>query len=80
MFSANQVTVENLNIQVNHVNFIGHAVNVGVDSTVRNNILSGYQGGVNRQCPSLIQGNINLSAGSGGGGSDCVFVNNIGLF
>jgi len=23
MFSANQVTVENLNIQVNHVNFIG---------------------------------------------------------
>ena len=80
MFSATQVTAENLHIQVNHVNFIGHAVNVGLDSIVRNNILSGNQGGVNRQCPSLFENNINVSAGAGGGGSNCLFINNIGLF
>lgn len=80
LFSAVQVTVENMHIEVNHTNYIGHAINVGLDSIVRHNILSGNQGGVNRQCPSLFVENVNVSAGSGGGGSNCIFLNNIGLF
>lgn len=78
LFYATFVTVENIQAEVNTVNYFGHAINVGVYSIIRNNITSGNQGGLNRQCPSLIEGNINNGGGSGGGGVGCVLVNNIG--
>ena len=72
------LTVEDLHIVTSATAVIARALDAPVNSMIRHNFLAGA-GGINRQCPSLIEGNINVGGG-GGGGSNCVLVNNIGLF
>jgi hypothetical protein len=78
--SSFRLTVEDLHIWASATAAAGTGLNVPVNSIIRHNILSGTGGGINRQCPSLIEGNINTTGGGGGGGNGCVYVNNIGVF
>src|ERR1035441_8326571 len=74
--SSFRLTVEGLHIQVSATAAPGIALNVPLNSIIRHNILSGTQG-INRQCPSLFEGNINTTGSGGGGGVGCVYANNI---
>ena len=78
-YSSFRLTVEGLHIQASATATPGIALNVPLNSIIRHNILSGTQG-INRQCPSLFEGNINTTGSGGGGGVGCVYANNIGVF
>lgn len=67
---------------VNGTEFFPADIGFGVNSIVRHNILGGGQfvAGVNEQCPSLLEGNVNTTGQAGAGGTGCVLVNNIGTF
>ena len=79
-FSSARLTVEGLHIQASATAVVG---SIGLasptNSIIRHNILSGTAG-PSFQCPSLIEGNVNTTVGSGHSGAGCVFVNNIGVF
>src|SRR5262249_28282033 len=82
-FGASQlITVEYLQIEVNTDGaFSGHGYEIGANSIVRHNVLSGNRGGASSFCPSLIEGNVNSSiSGNGTTGLGCLFVNNVGSF
>jgi hypothetical protein len=77
--NSQQITAEYLQIEVNTDPLVGRiGYNIGVNSIIRYNILSG--GGPGTSCPSLVEGNINTTGGEGRTGLGCVFVNNIGPF
>jgi len=78
-FYSTALTVEDLRIVVNATAFTTAAIDAPSMSIIRHNVLAG-QGGFNMQCPGLIEGNINSGSGGANGSSDCVFVNNVGIF